>query len=63
MERLMGLPAESLDYFASPTTYGTAQTTADLEGTGVSCPPFSSYADRLLDFMLAHPEVDAHAMA
>jgi thioester reductase-like protein len=63
VERLMGLPAEALDYFASPTTYATAQTTADLEGTGVSCPPFASYADRLLDFMRAHPEVDAHAMA
>ncbi|MFC5178022.1 SDR family oxidoreductase [Nocardioides taihuensis] len=63
MERLMGLPAEALDYFASPTTYATTQTTTDLEGTGVTCPPFSSYADRLLDYMLAHPEVDAHAMA
>ena len=61
-ERLLGLPAESLDYFASPTTYSTAQTGADLAGTGVSCPPFASYADRLLDFMLEHPEVDAAAM-
>ena len=42
MERLIGLPAEALDYFASPTTYATAQTTTDLEGTGVTCPPFAS---------------------
>ena len=30
----------------------------DLAGTDVRCPPFTSYADRLLDFMLEHPEVD-----
>jgi thioester reductase-like protein len=62
MERLLGLPAESLDYFASPTTYSTANTTADLVGTGLACPPFESYAGRLLDFMAAHPEIDAQAM-
>ena len=30
MERLLGLPAEALDYFASPTTYPTDNTTRDL---------------------------------
>lgn len=62
MERLLGLPAEALEYFASPTTYATTNTQADLTGTGVTCPSFSSYADRLLDFMLAHPEVGSAAM-
>ncbi|HEY0951199.1 SDR family oxidoreductase [Nocardioides sp.] len=62
MERLLGIPAESLDYFASPTTYDTARTTADLDGTGVVCPSFGSYADRLLDYMAEHPEIDAAAM-
>jgi nucleoside-diphosphate-sugar epimerase len=62
MERLLGLPAEALEYFASPTTYGTANTDADLSGTGVACPRFASYADRLLDFMVAHPEVGSAAM-
>ena len=62
MERLLGLPAEALDYFASPTTYATANTTADLAASGLTCPPFGSYADRLLDFMQAHPEYDANAM-
>jgi thioester reductase-like protein len=62
MERLLGLPAESLDYFASPTSYGTANTTADLAGTGLTCPHFDQYADRLLDFMLEHPEIDAAPM-
>ena len=62
MELLTGLPAETLDYFAFPTTYGTAQTVADLVGTGVSCPHFRDYADKLLDFMAAHPEFDSKAM-
>jgi thioester reductase-like protein len=62
MERALGLPAESLDYFASPTTYSTANAVTDLSPTSVRCPRFADYADRLLDFMLAHPEVDAHPM-
>src|SRR4051794_12845024 len=62
MERLLGLPAEALDYFASPTRYATDHTTEDLVGTGLTCPPFQDYARRLLDFMLAHPEVDSAAM-
>ena len=62
VERLLGIPAESLDYFASPTTYDTSHTCADLGGTGVGCPPFDSYAGRLLDYMVEHPEIDAAAM-
>ncbi|MGA8249033.1 MAG: SDR family oxidoreductase [Nocardioides sp.] len=62
MERLLGLPAEAVDYFASPTTYSTTHTVTDLEGTGVRCPSFDEYADRLLDFMDIHPEIDAKAM-
>jgi thioester reductase-like protein len=62
LERLLGLPAETLDYFATPTTYSTTNAVADLAGTGVECPPFESYADRLLDFMDNHPEIDSSAM-
>ena len=62
LERLLGLPAELLDYFASSTTYSTANTIADLAGTGLECPPFESYAGRLLDFMVDHPEIDSSAM-
>lgn len=62
VEPILGLPAESLDYVASPTTYSTVNTTTDLDGTGVSCPSFTSYAPRLMEFMLAHPEVDSAAM-
>ena len=62
MTRLLGLPAEALDYFASPTTYATDNTTRDLAASRLACPPFESYAHRLLDFMKAHPEYDANAM-
>jgi nucleoside-diphosphate-sugar epimerase len=62
LERLLGIPAEGLDYFASGTTYSTANTVAALAGTGLACPPFASYADTLLDFMIAHPELGSAAM-
>ena len=62
LERLLGLPAEALDYFASPTTYSTVNTASALDGTGLQCPPFESYAGRLLDFMVDHPEIDSSAM-
>ena len=62
LERLLGLPAEALDYFASKTTYSTVNTVAALAGTGLECPPFKTYADRLLDFMVEHPEIDSAAM-
>jgi thioester reductase-like protein len=62
LESLLGFPAESLEYFASPTTSATTHTVADLAGTGLTCPPFGSYADRLLDFMVEHPEVGSAAM-
>jgi nucleoside-diphosphate-sugar epimerase len=62
LSRLLGLPAEVLDYFEATTTYAATNMVADLAGTGVSCPPFESHAGRLLDFMLSHPEIDASAM-
>ena len=62
VERLLGLPAEALDYFASLTTYATDTTTRDLTASGLTCPRFDGYAHRLLQFMLEHPEYDADAM-
>lgn len=62
VEKLAGLPAEALEYFASPTTYDTTHTRTDLAGTGLSCPRFEDYADRLVDFMVEHPELDSAAM-
>ena len=62
LSRLLGLPAEAIDYFASPTRYSTTNTTAALAGTGLECPPFDTYAHRLMDFMTEHPDVRSAAM-
>ncbi len=62
LEKLLGLPAEGLDYFAYRTVHSTDNAVTDLAGTGVSCPTFTDYAGTLLDFMIAHPEYDSHAM-
>jgi thioester reductase-like protein len=61
-ERLTGLPVEAIDYFASPTTHDTTHTVRALAGTGVTCPRFEEYADRLVDFMVRHPELGSAAM-
>lgn len=61
--RVMGIPSASIDYFIHPTTYATDQAQADLEGSGLSVPPFSSYVDRLVEFVRAHPEIGSDAMA
>jgi nucleoside-diphosphate-sugar epimerase len=62
MEKILGLPAEALDYLASQTTYSTTNAVTDLKDTGVECPPFASYAERLLDYWVAHPEHSSSAM-
>lgn len=59
---LLGLPAEAIDYFASRTTYSTVNTVEALAGSGVECPQFESYATRLVDFMVSHPEIRSAAM-
>ena len=61
--RLMRIPAEAVDHFVHPTHYDTSNTRADLSGSGISCPPFPSYVDRLVAFVRAHPEVGSAAMA
>lgn len=62
LEWAFGLPAEAVEYLASPTRYDTTNTTTTLADTGVSCPRFADYAPRLLAFMRDHPEIDARAM-
>ncbi len=62
MEWLVGFPAESVEYFASSTTFTTTNTQNDLEASGVVCPPFADYAGTLIEFMQAHPEIDSAAM-
>ena len=60
---LMRIPADAIDYFLHPTRYDTRNTQADLAGSGIACPPFASYVDRLVEFVRAHPEFGSAAMA
>ncbi len=60
--RLMRIPSSAIDYFVHPTRYGTAATQADLAGSGIRCPSFDEYVDRLVEFVRAHPEVGSAAM-
>lgn len=60
--RLLQIPSAAVDYFVHPTTYDTTHTQTALAGTGIACPPFPSYVDRLVEFVRAHPEVGSEAM-
>ncbi|BDG06091.1 SDR family oxidoreductase [Anaeromyxobacter oryzae] len=60
---LLRIPSAALDYFVLPTRWDTRNVAADLAGSGIICPPFASYVDRLVAFARAHPEVGAAAMA
>jgi len=60
--RTIRIPSSALDYQTHPTRYDTTNATADLRGSGISCPPFPSYADALVRFVRQHPEITAAAM-
>jgi len=60
---LMRIPADAIDYFVQPTRYDTRNAAADLSGSGISCPPFATYVERLVAFVRAHPEFGSAAMA
>lgn len=60
--RLMRIPPQAVDYFTHPTFYLTEHSRADLAGSGIEVPSFRSYVDRLVDYMLSHPEIGSAAM-
>jgi nucleoside-diphosphate-sugar epimerase len=60
--RLMRIPPAAVDYFVHPTEYDTANTTADLRGSGITAPSLRDYAPRLVEFVRAHPEIGSAAM-
>lgn len=63
VERIMQIPATSVDYFTHPTHYTSENTQRDLEGSGISCPPFSAYVDNLVRFVREHPDISPKGMA
>jgi thioester reductase-like protein len=60
--RLMQIPSASVDYFVHPTHYTSFETQTDLAESGITCPRFPTYVDRLVDFVKKHPEIDSKAM-
>lgn len=63
LARATGIQPELVDYFDLPTRYDASKTTTALADTGVACPSFESYVDRLVDYVRTHPDADAGPMA
>jgi hypothetical protein len=61
--QLLRIPSSAIDYFVLPATFDTEHAERDLRGSGIRCPPFRDYADRLVKFMRKHPDLGASAMA
>lgn len=59
---LLRIPSSAIDYFVLPTTFATTNAQRDLGSSGIVCPRFPDYSERLVQFMRAHPEVGAAAM-
>lgn len=59
---LLRIPSSAVEYFTHPTFYDTANTLADLDGTGIACPPIRAYLPTLAEFMYEHREVSSAAM-
>jgi thioester reductase-like protein len=50
MQKVFGMPVQSVDYFDHPCRYDCTLATAELERLGVRCPRFLDYAQRLVAF-------------
>jgi thioester reductase-like protein len=57
-----GIAPELIDYFDFDARYDSTHTEDALAGTGIACPPFSSYAGRLVDYVEAHADTRSSAM-
>jgi nucleoside-diphosphate-sugar epimerase len=61
--RLLRIPSPAVDYFVHPTTYDTTNADAALSASGIFVPRLADYADNLVAFARAHPEIGSAAMA
>ncbi len=50
IQRFLGIPVQSLDYYDHPCQYDTTRATRDLALRGVRCPDFGSYVETLVEF-------------
>ncbi len=53
--KITGLPHSAVPYFFLKQTYDTAAGTELLEPHGISCPPFQSYVETIVDYAARHP--------
>lgn len=53
--RISDLPHSAVPYFFLKQTYETTKATALLKPQGVTCPPFASYVDIVVDYATRHP--------
>lgn len=53
--RITGLPHHGVPYFFLKQTYDTRQAGELLESHNLRCPPFSSYANTIVDYAVSHP--------
>ena len=56
VRKVADMPKETIVYANHPVMYDTQNTLGDLDGTGVTCPPISSYLPVLIDYMKRNPE-------
>jgi uncharacterized protein YbjT (DUF2867 family) len=52
VQKLLHMPAQTIDYFDHPVEYDSRQATAHLAQFGVQCPWFVDYAQRLISFYM-----------
>jgi thioester reductase-like protein len=50
LQKILGMPAQVLDYFDHPCRYDSSAAREDLGRLGLSCPRVSDYVGRLVDF-------------
>lgn len=55
--KITGLPHSGVPYFFLKQSYDTAQASELLYAHGVSCPPFKSYVQMIVDYATRHPEL------
>jgi thioester reductase-like protein len=55
--RLLGVPAEMIDYLVHPTYYTAGAAAEDLKGTGIQVPRLTSYLDNLVTFVRNNPKL------
>ncbi|MBI5537397.1 MAG: SDR family oxidoreductase [Deltaproteobacteria bacterium] len=54
IERFLKSPRAFLEYLTTPVRYDARNAEEILAGTGISCPPFESYVDRLVAWVRDH---------